>query len=136
VQPFAPAHQAFQHALNEIRNNSNNPRIHDATYQLETLSAALWPAEDDRVESRKRWKSYNLTTLESRLMDLFTSRLGKIVTFKTFLDYSYFDRHADEFPQEKLFCVKVCHLRKKLKTSPYRITGEWGVGYRMELKPT
>lgn len=131
-----PARAAFERVLESIRANSNHPKVHDATFQLEVLSAALWPEKDERVAALNRWEGYGLTALERKLADLLVQNLGKIVTTDQFMNHCYFDRPDNGVPSAKLFQVKVCHLRKKLKASPYRIVTEWGIGYRMVLKPT
>lgn len=130
--PMVPAKQAFMTAINAIRNGSTSQRVHDATYSLELLSAAFWPEASSPETMHERWEPYGLTTLQARLADLLLTRLGKLVSWQAFLHACYFDRR--DWPCEKLFSVTVCHIRKKLAKSPYRIENVHGLGYRMELK--
>ncbi len=124
---------ALKRHIATIEANTSNPKILNATYELESIVAAMWPG-DDKAACADRWSDYGLTPIQSRIADFFVSRLGRAITRDSLA--TCWTSVGLEEPGSKNLDVQICWLRKRLKASPYVIENVWGIGYRMELKPT
>lgn len=125
---------AFKRHCDTITANTSNPKILDATYEMETIVAALWPEDADAGAFADRWRDYGLRPTGARIVDLLYRRLGKTVSYDGLA--SCWTSVGREISFHESIKVQICHARKKLANSPYVIKTEHGVGFRMELKPT
>lgn len=125
---------AFKRHIATIEANTSNPKILDATYEMETIVAALWPEENAVGSFSERWRQYGLRPTGARIVDMLFRRLGKTVTYDALL--TCWSAVGKDIAFAENIKVQICLARKKLKTSPYVIKTEHGIGFRMELRPT
>lgn len=125
---------AFKRYCDTITANTSNPKILDATYEMETIVTALWPADRDAGVFADRWREYGLRPTGARIVDLLYRRLGRTVSYEGL--ESCWTSVGREISFQESIKVQICHARKKLRDSPYVIKTEHGVGFRMELRPT
>lgn len=125
---------ALKRHIATIEANTSNPKVLDATYELENIVMAMWPEPHDKAATADRWRDYGLTPIQSRIADFFMSRFGRTIS-RGSLSACWTSVGLDD-PGAKNLDVQICWLRKKLAASPYVIENIWGVGFRMELKPT
>lgn len=82
---------------------------------------------------RERWIKYGLTGARMLVSELLYSRMGRIVSKGDILNALYF-RKPEKEPHEKIVDVHICHIRRNLADSPYKIENVYGIGFRMVLK--
>lgn len=112
--------------IDQMHRAARDPvRIHQLSDQLEMMTRSyLAPTIPDPLPDT------HLSPMEARMLSRLLKGIGSLVTREQLMDAMYYDR-ADE-PQVKIIDVLLCHLRKKLRGSQYRIDGVWGQGYRLE----
>lgn len=125
---------AFKRHCDIITANTSNPKILDATYELENIVMAMWPSENSEIATVDRWSGYNLSPTEARIVDMLFCRLGHTISNDGLS--AAWTSVGREMPGMDNIKVHMAHIRAKIKTSPYVVNTVWGLGYRMELKPT
>lgn len=127
---------ALKRHIATIEANTSNPKVLDATYELENIVMQMWPGEQDIAACADRWRTYGLSPLHSRIADMLHSRMGKTVSRSQLM--SCWTMVGKEEPNggEKDLDVAICKMRRKIEKSPYVIMTQYGAGFRMELKPT
>lgn len=78
----------------------------------------------------ENWLQYGIKGRQAQLADFLHSRLNKPVPLEAIMDALYF-HHGGSEPGIRILHVFLCHLRKKLKNSPYRIETIHGFGFSM-----
>ena len=125
---------AFKRHIQSIEARTNDQRILDATYELENIVTAMWPSENSEFATVDRWSAYNLSPTEARIADMLFCRLGHTISNDGLS--AAWTSVGREMPGTNNIKVHMAHIRAKIKTSPWVINVVWGLGYRMELKPT
>lgn len=120
--------QEVRSLLNQIRILAgNNQGIERASNQIEVLVRAY--LEPDQSPPLPATITGRLGPTEKSFFNLLHARMGQTVSRNALMDARYF--HADTEPSNKIIDVQMCHLRKKLENTGYRIESIWGMGYRM-----
>lgn len=125
---------ALHRHIATIEANTTNPKVLDATYEIEGIVLQLWPVESSDFATVDRWSEYKLSAMEARLTDILFRKVGKAVSNDS-LSTAWTAVGRDP-PGQNNIKVHMTHIRKKIRNSPWVIKVVWGLGYRMELKPT
>lgn len=78
------------------------------------------------------WRKYGLTTKEARLASLLYQRMGTGCTRSALMDVLYFDMPDEDEPDAKILDIFICHIRKKLAGTGFKIDTIWGTGWAMK----
>lgn len=125
---------AFKRHIETIENRTSDPKILDATYELETIMMAMWPGSSDIGARADRWRDYKLSPTQERVADLLHSRLGRTISREALM--TCWTSVGKDGVVDKNLDVHILRMRRKFKNSPYVIATQYGAGFRMELKPT
>jgi DNA-binding response OmpR family regulator len=125
---------AFKRHIQSIEARTNDPRILDATYELENIVMAMWPGDKDVGARADRWRQYGLTPAQERIADMLAARLGRTISRESLM--ACWTAVGKDQVVDKNLDVHLTRMRKKLATSPYVIKTQYGAGFRMELRPT
>jgi two-component system alkaline phosphatase synthesis response regulator PhoP len=86
-----------------------------------------------RGELRRSGKVVPTTPLELKLLDLFTRRVGRVLTRRILIDYAW---GRDTAITERVVDNQIANLRKKIESSPGAprfLKSVRGIGYRFDL---
>lgn len=124
--PLLPR-EDFLRVLETIRANTNNPKILDATYQLEVLSAS-------GPITTELWEEYGLTPTERKIFNQLATQRNKTFSRESLFNALYFDREEAEI---KIIDVLICKIRNKLvmHDAPFWVETIWSTGYRLVDTP-
>ena len=105
----------------------HDPVVENLTTLIETVTAAyLVPAPQEQERQV-------FTPLQARIFELLASRPGRLCTFDALMNAAYFDRPINDWPDERLLKVVICHIRRRLALakSRYRIESVWASGFKL-----
>ena len=125
-KPFSPRQLVMR--IRAVWRRANGAAHHEPVRELRIGD---WVLDIDAREARQGDKSVRLTPIESRLLHLLASHLGRVVSASRFVEA------ALGYPGEDSGLLKthLSHLRKKLhlpRDGPGSITAVRGAGYRLE----
>ena len=120
------AHDQVEALLDQLRGRSGDPVVEKLSAQISVLCRGyMEPVGSEALPGVK------LTPNERNLFALLEARLGRAVSRGALLDAAAYHHGWDREPLPKVVDVYICHLRKKLADSGFRIETVWGQGYRM-----
>lgn len=124
------AHSTVRRLLHDMREAAvgrNFGHFDHLSEDLEAFTAPyLAPAQE------VNWSGCNLTPSQTVIADLLLSKLGKVVPKSSILNALYFNKVEEA--DVKIIDIFLCHLRKRIKNTPYRIDTVFGTGLRMVKK--
>jgi two-component system cell cycle response regulator CtrA len=116
-----------ENLLGQMRESLKNPVQFDRlSDQLAVLTRGyLTPTISDPLPHIR------LTPNQRSILSLFFAKMGQVISKGSLLDAAGYHHGWDSEPLIKTVDVYICQLRKRIKTTEYRIETVWGQGYRM-----
>lgn len=72
-----------------------------------------------------------LSRMPRRLFAMMLKHSPEWVSQERLMNAMYFDRVVDDWPDHKALAVQICHLRRGLRETGWRIENSYDVGYRL-----